>query len=170
VCGVEKVVAARALKNKAMPTRSCGCKRGFLIRLANTKHEGRANYQATPEYGAWATAKKSGMCGSWSKKFTVFLRSVGERPAGAVLVRLNPSKAHGPRNTYWGARQEVARSRAGAKVLVEWEGVTLSAGEWSKRKGWQRNLIARRIRNGWSVERAMTTPPRPPRPKGSRVG
>lgn len=159
VCGIEKRIANRALKAER-GTKSCGCKTKFLQRISKVTHGHRRKRQ-TPEYDAWTHAKRDhGMTQSWAKDFSRFLRCVGERPDGTLLLRKDTSEIHGPNNTYWGTREEAKRDRK-SSVIVVWDGRALSAGEWSRRFGWNRNLIARRLRSGWSIKRSMTTPPRP---------
>lgn len=41
-----------------------------------------------------------------------------------------------------------------------WNGETKTAAEWCAEKGWNRHIIPERLRKGWSLEKAMTTPRR----------
>jgi len=47
---------------------------------------------------------------------------------------------------------------SGVDVLT-WNGETLTLIEWSQRTGIRVETLLRRCRNGWSVERVLTTPP-----------
>lgn len=43
---------------------------------------------------------------------------------------------------------------------IRYHGVTLTPAGWSKRTGIRTDALLRRLRAGWSVRRALTTPPR----------
>ena len=43
--------------------------------------------------------------------------------------------------------------------LLTFNGETLNIGQWSKKLGMKNGTITNRIDSGWSVERALTTPP-----------
>ena len=55
-------------------------------------------------------------------------------------------------------RPPAAMPHSGVDVLT-WNGETLTLIGWSQRTGIRVETLLRRCRNGWSVERVLTTPP-----------
>lgn len=48
--------------------------------------------------------------------------------------------------------------RFAAGSFITYDGLTLSISEWSRRTGVHKDTLSYRLRNGWSPERALTTP------------
>lgn len=97
------------------------------------------------------------VCDRWSS-FSAFLKDMGERPAGTSLDRFPDQKGnYEPGNCRWATASEQAVNRTTTR-LVEWCGEVLPVSHWAKRMGISRNTLQRRLKLGWTVERAMTTP------------
>ncbi len=100
--------------------RSTQCVRCQIDALQQTSKNFEHGYSQTTTYRAWTGARRYGRCKRWDK-FENFLADMGERPAGARLVRLNRGKPFSPSNAVW----RTARQTLGIdveltlKVLVE---------------------------------------------------
>jgi hypothetical protein len=62
-----------------------------------------------------------------------------------------------PENCRWATWSEQNRNKRGCR-LVTVNGVTKPIIAWSDDNGWPHHVIAQRLRNGWSDERAVLTP------------
>lgn len=65
-------------------------------------------------------------------------------------------------NINWGSVEQAVEAAKRARVErhgIEYNGEKLSRREWSERLGGPSNLVACRLRRGWSIEDAVTIPP-----------
>lgn len=106
-----------------------------------------------PRYGA----KGITVCEHWLS-FESFLKDVGPRPNGTTLDRIDGSRGYEPGNVRWATAIEQQRNTKSNK-LVTFRGRTQCIAAWADETGIDKNLIAWRLRNGWAVEIALTTPP-----------
>lgn len=91
--------------------------------------------------------------------FEVFLADVGQRPSLAhTLDRRDNSKGYSRGNCRWATRKQQMNNMRRNRLLTH-DGSTLTVAQWTKLKGLTENLIAGRLRMGWSVARAIDTPP-----------
>lgn len=97
------------------------------------------------------------VCEEW-KRFSGFLRDMGERPSRAhTIERINNDLGYFPGNCKWATRKEQMNNTR-LTVFLTHEGVTLSLQEWAaKLKINPRTLHNRIKRGGWSVEDALRT-------------
>lgn len=99
------------------------------------------------------------VCERWSD-FAAFMADMGPRPTEKHSIdRIDSKGNYEPGNCRWATWAEQCANRSNAK-LIEFRGETLSLTEWAVRLGMKRTcVLANRLRRGWSVERALTTPP-----------
>jgi hypothetical protein len=67
-------------------------------------HGHRAGGRSSPTYKSWhAVSRRPDVCAEWRGPggFESFLADLGERPAGAKLVRLNPLRPWARTNCEW---------------------------------------------------------------------
>lgn len=95
------------------------------------------------------------VCARWDS-FEAFLADMGERPSGLQLDRIDNDGDYEPGNCRWVTKQANASNRS-TNVLLTHEGVTRTATEWGAVTGLGETLLAR-IRRGWSIDRAISTP------------
>lgn len=117
--------------------------------------------KGTPEFERYVR-RGIKVCPEWSKSFTAFLQSVGDRPVGMTLERVDNNKGYEPGNVRWADRKTQAQNRRSARLLT-WNGETMCVAEWERKFGWQSQTLQSRLQRGWSIERAITTPVGPPR-------
>lgn len=181
-CGGSTVVCLSDLRNSHI--RSCGCllKEKSAERMKKIRHLGQGNrlrhgQSLEPEYYVWKTMKvrcrnpKSKgyrrygargitVCERWLS-FDVFFTDMGKRPSPKhQLDRIDNDGPYSPENCRWATPQQQGRNRS-TNRLITFNGETLTATEWGERRGLARGTIAKRLRAGWSLERALLEPNRP---------
>jgi hypothetical protein len=96
------------------------------------------------------------VCESW-QKFSNFLCDMGERPAELTIERIDNDKGYEPSNCKWATRREQQINRRSCRML-EWNGKLLPMAKWDRLLGFNKDVVRKRLRSGWSVERTLTTP------------
>ena len=89
--------------------------------------------------------------------FENFLEDMGIKPEGMTLGRIDNDKGYSPSNCQWESQKTQARNRS-SNLLLSFRGITKCLQEWADEVGIARDALGHRIRTGWSVERALTTP------------
>lgn len=107
-----------------------------------------------PHYSAYGGAGVH-MCARWRYSFSNFVADMGERPEGLTIDRLNGSKLYSKETCRWATKKEQARQN---RRMVTIGDETLSMGEWAAKLGLSQPALNARIKRGWSLERALTTP------------
>lgn len=166
-CGKSTVVTSGNLINKR--TKSCGCLNKELIMARNVSH----GCYGTPTYRSWAgmltrctNSKEKGykdyggrgikVCGRW-KKFENFFEDMGECPKGLTLERKNNDGNYEKDNCRWATRKEQANNTRSTLMLTVFD-KTLNHTEWCNEFNIKKSEVYQRIRRGWSIEKALTTP------------
>lgn len=167
-CGTEATVSRGNLHQGTV--QSCGClARGtrftathgrsrtaeyrayqrMFERTANPRHHSFANYGA----------RGITVCDRWRgpEGYLKFRSDMGQRPAGCSIDRIDPDGNYEPPNCRWATPAEQARNKR-TNRLVTYQGETLCMADWAMRLGINRTTIDQRLRYGWSVARAFTTP------------
>lgn len=180
-CGNTTQVTSGSLKNGN--TRSCGClgretasarwqKRWMTIGLnGKTKH----GWHGTSEYRAWTSminrcvnprnksfpaygGRGITVCERWLHSFLNFLADMGPCPAGFSLDRIDNDGAYEPGNCRWTTRLVQSNNRRNNRHIT-FNGKTLTVAQWEREQRYPRTTIKNRLHHGWSIERAITTPP-----------
>jgi hypothetical protein len=103
-------------------------------------------------------AKNVRVCDRWRRSFLAFVADTGPRPAGTQLDRFpNQSGNYQPGNTRWSTPAENTRNRRNT-VMVEWDGKRVALGELTERYRITYDVVRSRLRLGWDLKRALTTP------------
>ena len=112
-----------------------------------------------PTHKAWRNYGGRGItvCPEWDD-FAVFIKDMGERPDGLTLERIDNNQGYSPDNCKWATRKEQL-SNTRTNHNLTFEGRTQPIVQWQRELGFKKTLINNRIKRGWSVERALTTPP-----------
>lgn len=147
---------------------ACRLKRFAAI---NTTH-GKSD---TPEYRTWASMKKRcygkshssyyryggrgiQVCDRWLHNFESFLSDMGIKPSPFHSIERKDSNGdYAPDNCVWATNSTQSSNRSTSR-RVTFLGQTLTVTEWENKLGFQRNVLASRLRNGWPIESAFTTP------------
>lgn len=100
------------------------------------------------------------VCDRW-RDFAAFLADMGECPDRSMtLDRIENNLGYQPGNCRWATKAEQNKHRPSRQVLLTLNGQTRTVTEWSAPTGIPANVISMRLRAGWSVEAALTTPRR----------
>ena len=92
---------------------------------------------------------------SWND-YEIFLRDMGERPKGMTLDRIDNSKDYAKDNCRWATPAQQQANRKNCMRLT-YNGITQTSAEWSRQLGLAKGAVWNRIKNGWPIERAVTT-------------
>lgn len=182
-CGGERITPAGPLKQGR--TTSCGCNR---YNKPSRKRHGHAGYSlrkipASPTYKVWRAMVVRctkpyaqgydhygkagiGVCNEWMR-FDNFLADMGERPSTLhSLDRIDSAGNYEPKNCRWATAIEQATNRKNVRRL-EYKGETYSLASLSRLANCSEETLRARLKNGWSVIKAVETSVRPKRPNGS---
>jgi hypothetical protein len=100
------------------------------------------------------------VCERWNR-FENFYADVGQRPSPKHSIDRFPDNDgnYEPGNVRWATGIEQA-SNTRATVLWELNGESLTAAEWARRHGMNRRTLYKRLREGFSIQDALSTPVR----------
>ena len=160
-CGGTKITTTQRLRKGK--TKSCGCVvtntthgfsntdvyrrwAGFLQRCTNPSNPAFHNYG-----GRGIT-----VCERW-ESFENFYADMGDPPPGKTLDRIDNDGPYSPENCRWASRKRQQRNRRDLS-LITFNDKTQCMAEWAEELGMKRDTLRQRFRNGWSIEKAMTTP------------
>ena len=156
---------------------------GVGVKGFEVKH-GAASKFADPElraiYNIWCSMKERctvpsqkrfgryggrgiAVCDRWMKSFENFLADMGRRTSPQHSIDRWPDMNgnYEPTNCRWATVEMQARNRSNNHV-IEFRGESRCITEWAEILGIKMGTISQRINKyGWSVERALTTPPGP---------
>lgn len=101
----------------------------------------------------WYGGRGIKVCDRWRHSFEAFLADMGEKPVGKTLERRDTDGDYRPDNCRWATMKEQTRNKRnnvkhGSAILTD----------AAKSLGIDHSTISMRIKRGWSVARAMTTP------------
>lgn len=111
------------------------------------------NATSYPLYGARGIA----VCERWRWSFENFLADMGERPAGTSIDRIDSNADYEAENCRWATPKRQARNRS-TSVVVRHGEVTASVAELAESHGHPPRRVYRRMRDGWSLAKALETP------------
>lgn len=164
-CGNRFVSAGDALRIGA--TVSCGCFRRDNVSEYATTH----GMTKTPEYRAWAQMRQRCLnpsdaryasyggrgiriCAQW-ESFDNFLADMGTRLSPQhSLDRKDNNGDYEPNNCRWATRRDQQNNRRTNRRLTAF-GYTMSLAEWARKLGRPPATLAKRLKAGWPVERAL---------------
>ncbi len=172
-CGCECEIRSTNLGRSA---NSCGCFRKETAAACGRSHRTHG-LTGTPEWVSWCRITQRcydknnpgyarygavgvAMCDRWrgANGFANFLSDVGKRPtAKHQMGRIGDSGNYEPGNCWWQTPLEQGENRKD-QVWLEFAGEKLRVKEWAKRLGLHRRSLLSRLSEGWSIERALTTP------------
>lgn len=115
----------------------------------NNPHDNRYNL-----YGARGIK----ICDEWDK-FNKFYRWAIENgyKSGLTIDRKDCNKGYCPQNCHW-ATMTFQQNNKRNNRKIAYNGMTLSLNQWSRKTMLGHSTLRDRLRRGWSVERALSTP------------
>jgi hypothetical protein len=171
-CGVFTTVNGSSLRYGK--TRSCGCYSKEVATKVGKERFTKHGKTYTHEHKVWLSMKNRVkrpnkdtyrglvICETWSNSFEAFLKDMGESPSSEhQLDRIDNAKGYFPENCRWVTRSENCRNRTN-NVRIKWKGQTKCLYEWAETicplLGIKPDSLQNRIKKGWDVEKAFTTP------------
>ena len=148
-------------------TRSCGC----LSRKTKTTHG--ESCTDSFEYTVWCSMRYRCLnpdqpdyggrgikiCSQWDA-YETFLQDMGRAPSRKHTIdRINNNGDYSPENCHWATRKEQVRNTRRNRWITH-NGETLILQDWADRLGIRPQNILCRLNQGWTLERALTEPPR----------
>lgn len=114
-----------------------------------------ANCNSYPNYGA----KGVTVCERWLNSFADFLADMGLRPSKRHSLDRYPKQDgnYEPGNVRWATDKEQGNNKSTNRI-IEFNGESHTMAEWADILGMTINALFERLKAGWSVERALTTP------------
>lgn len=98
------------------------------------------------------------ICTEWRQSFDAFFAFVGPRPGKRYWIERIDSNGHyEPGNVRWATIVEQQRNRSNT-FWIEFMGEVLCVREWGERTGIKSETLRKRIKAGWSADRALTIP------------
>lgn len=168
-CGNKKEINLRSLVNGQSV--SCGCE--GRNRLADaTRTHGMSSFG--PEYDVWVgmmsrchnqnsdAYKNYGgrgivVCDAWHDVRN-FLKDMGHRPSPKHSIeRRDNERGYSHDNCYWATKHDQVRNTR-RNVFLEIDGQILTMKDAAKHLGMCYATLRQRFRNGWTVEKAISTP------------
>ena len=110
----------------------------------------RPYHVAYPRYGGAGIT----VCEKW-RDFKAFYADVGDRPIGTSIDRIDNTKGYEPGNVRWATPVEQMRNIKTAR-FVTFRGKKTTVSEVAELSGITASLLRARLRNGWSLERAVS--------------
>lgn len=161
-CGAETYVTSSNLKSSH--TQSCGC----LMIAANSTHGmsgtkiyyvwsqmiDRCHLKTAPNY-KWYGERGIRVVKRWHS-FANFYADMGDPPPGYWIERKDNDGPYSPRNCCW-VPPSAQASNTRRSVRVPHAGRVQTVTEWERELGRRPDSIAKRLRAGWSVEKALST-------------
>ena len=170
-CGVTTEVDQGALRRGR--TSSCGCKRARLI-SANRKTHGKTR---TKLYSVWSAMRNRcinprypqfylyggrgiRVCSAWSR-YPVFESWAIEAgyQEGLSIDRIDNDGDYSPANCRWVDSFEQGRNKRNNRFITH-NGETKTLSEWARAHGLAVNVLHSRLKTGWSIKAALSTPAR----------
>ena len=162
-CGNQKTVRADHLKSGH--TESCGCIPGGPKKLDRPdaplyqRWRGMIARTTSPKDARYADygGRGIGVCDRW-KSFAGFAEDMGPTFSPELtLERIDNDRGYEPGNCRWATVVEQARNKR-TSYFVTFRGHTKTIAEWSELLGLNYDTVRGRLRKqGWSVERTLTT-------------
>lgn len=168
-CGNECIVSSHNLRT--LHTQSCGCLQRENTSVANTTHGKRHSKL----YGVWnsmigrckresSSAYKDyggrgiSVCEDWMD-FQIFYNWAIENGyrEGLSIDRIDVNGNYCPENCRWTTKIVQANNKRNNEV-IEYNGIQHTASEWSRILGIKHCTLRKRLREGWSIEKAFSTP------------
>jgi hypothetical protein len=150
--------------------RSCGCKQG-----SRSHGLSRRNGRKTPLYAVWIGMKQRctnsnsqsyaryggrgiTVCEEW-RDFAAFhaWATANGYKKGLTIERKDNDGDYEPSNCTWIPRGQQVNNRCTSRRLT-FNGVTKTVGEWANAYALDRKTLGDRIKRGWPIERALTSP------------
>jgi hypothetical protein len=99
------------------------------------------------------------VCKEWDESFERFYRWSVENgyKEGLTIDRIDGDGDYSPENCRW-VDYQTQNNNTSQNNMITFDGITLTAYQWARKIGMNPKTFSERLRRGWPVERAITTP------------
>lgn len=114
------------------------------------------NHDSFPHYGGRGIKIFEG----WNclSKYPAFLAYMGRKPTPKhTIERIDNNGDYEPGNVRWATKKEQVSNKSDT-VLLTFMGETLCRNDMARRHGFTPDQLRKRLRTGWDLEKALTTP------------
>ena len=115
-----------------------------------------------PGYGNYG-GRGIKMCSRWLESFKNFLEDMGAAPPGLTIDRIDNDGDYEPGNCRW-TTWEVQQNNKRTNCYVWLDGERMTLTQAARRYEMKPTIVHGRVRDGWELMRALTTPLRRTRP------
>lgn len=169
-CGNKKIILGNSLLSKL--TISCGCYNTEIIKRTNLKH----NMSYSKLYRVWGSMKtrcynKNFMyyynyggrgikvCDEWKNDFYKFYNWAIKNgyQDNLTIDRINNDGDYEPSNCRWTTRAE-QNNNMRKNIIIDYNGEEKTISQWATEFNLTRTALYYRIKRGWDIEKALTTP------------
>jgi hypothetical protein len=133
------------------------------------RHGAARRGNRTREYESWAAmharcrrhpryvSRGLKVCARW-KSFTTFLSDMGQKPEPRyTLERIRNAEGYRPGNCCWATYKQQGRNKRN-NHLITYKRRTQSLAAWAEEFGLSYGVLKIRLRLGWPIKTALTTP------------
>lgn len=99
------------------------------------------------------------VCDRWRDSFEAFAEDMGERPPRGSLERKDNNGNYEPGNVVW-LNKSFQNNNKRSNIIVEWQGERMILKKAAILADIKYDVVIGRLRLGWSLEKALTTPVR----------
>lgn len=172
-CGKEISVTGHHLKTGH--TKSCGCYKTQLI-IEQGRKNATHGMKKTRLYKIWSSMKVRcsdpnvenypayggrgiNVCEEWRSSFESFRDWAFANGYNNKLTidRIDVNGNYEPSNCRWATIKEQSNNKR-TNRLISYKGKTQTLTQWADEIGFLPSTLSERIRTGWSIEKALTTP------------
>lgn len=167
-CGTARRVNANSLLSGH--SHSCGCAGAEKLAERMTVHGHQKGGKHSPTFTVWHSMRARcdndkhpsfinyggrgiKVCPEWAS-FSVFLRDMGERPAGKTIDRIDNNGDYCKENCRWVSMKQNSNNRRNNRLLTL-HGKTHTVAQWAALTGINENTIRARLYRGASDEDAL---------------
>lgn len=98
------------------------------------------------------------ICSRWLESFDNFYEDMGEPPSLEYSIdRIDNNCDYSPENCRWVSREEQNNNTRQVRYF-KYQGERLTTRQWAKKTGIHKSAIDERIKQRWTIEKALTTP------------
>lgn len=169
ICGTERVVRQHAVIHGV--SKSCGCLHEEVMQTLFVTHGGTRSPEYSSFQGMHSRCENPNdrrykdyggrgirVCERWLHSFENFIADMGKRPSPKhTLERRNNDLGYSPENCIWASQKTQSRNKR-TNVLFTFNGQTKVLPDWASEYGFKKGTLRSRIRKGWTIEKALTTP------------
>lgn len=174
-CGVRLIVATNRVRSGN--SKSCGCFKKEILPTIRHSHGHSKKSGKSRTYKSWLSMRRRcslgeddrrwkyyagkgiKVCHEWEESFEAFFEDMGPRPDGCSIDRIDNSKGYCKKNCRWVSQAEQMRNTRQNRMIT-FNGTTQCLTDWAKDSGIRFHTLRQRLKDGWSVEMALTTPVR----------